>query len=76
MGAAERPDDTFLGRHYPLAQQFAFARERVAEFGYDFSRGRLDETRHPFAIEFSIDDVRITTRGFEDFPPKTLIATL
>jgi len=30
-------------------------------FGYDFNRGRLDESAHPFTIEMGIDDVRITT---------------
>jgi carboxypeptidase Taq len=39
--------------------------EIVARFGYDFSRGRLDKTHHPFMIKFSIDDCRITTRFFE-----------
>ncbi len=29
--------------------------------GYDFSRGRLDVSAHPFTIDMSIDDVRITT---------------
>ena len=30
-------------------------------FGYDFTRGRLDESAHPFTMEMGIDDVRITT---------------
>ncbi len=71
----ERPDDSFLRQHYPLDAQFAFARERVAEFGYDFTRGRLDPTHHPFAIEFSLDDVRITTRGQEQYLPEALFCT-
>ena len=75
LSAAERPDDTFLRREFPLTKQLAFARERVAEFGYDFSRGRLDLTLHPFAIEFSIDDARITTRGRTDYLPEALFAT-
>lgn len=75
LSRREHPDDRFLRRRYPLEAQFAFAGKRVAEFGYDFSRGRLDETHHPFAIEFSIDDVRITTRGREDYLPEALFAT-
>lgn len=75
LSKQERPDDSFLRRHYPLQAQFAFASERVAEFGYDFSRGRVDPTHHPFAIEFSLDDVRITTRGQEGYLPEALFCT-
>jgi carboxypeptidase Taq len=75
LSAQEKPNDSFLRQRYPLTQQFAFARTQVAEFGYDFSRGRLDETHHPFAIEFSLDDVRITTRGREDYLPEALFCT-
>jgi Zn-dependent M32 family carboxypeptidase len=38
-------------------------------------RGRLDPTHHPFAIEFSIDDVRITTRGRHDYLVEALACT-
>ena len=75
LAALEPPDDRFLRQHYPKEAQFAFAAERIREFGYDFSRGRLDPTHHPFAIEFSIDDVRITTRGREDYLPEALFCT-
>jgi carboxypeptidase Taq len=73
--ACDPPADGFLRRHYPLAEQFAFALARVREFGYDTSRGRLDPTHHPFAIEFGIDDVRITTRGREDDLREALFCT-
>ncbi len=75
VAAAEPPDDGFLRGPYPLAAQFAFALERVREFGYDTRRGRLDPTHHPFAIEFSIDDVRITTRGRDDDLREALFCT-
>ncbi len=75
LSAQDKPDDGFLRRHYPLEAQFAFAKMRVAEFGYDFSRGRLDSTHHPFAIEFSVDDVRITTRGQPNYLPEALFCT-
>jgi carboxypeptidase Taq len=34
--------------------------------GYDFSRGRIDKTHHPFMTKFSLGDVRITTRVKEN----------
>lgn len=71
----DKPDDSFLRQHYPEAAQFAFAAARAAEFGYNFTRGRLDKTHHPFAIEFSIDDVRITSRANEHYLPEALFCT-
>jgi carboxypeptidase Taq len=60
----QRPpvDDGFLRRHYPKAQQIAFGEPVIQAFGYDFTRGRQDETHHPFMTKFAHDDVRITTR--------------
>jgi carboxypeptidase Taq len=75
LHAAEPPNERFLQGPYPLAAQSAFALERVREFGYDLRRGRLDATHHPFAIEFSIDDVRITNRAREDDLREALFTT-
>jgi carboxypeptidase Taq len=55
-------DDACLQQAFPEAQQIAFANEVVKRMGYDFARGRLDKSPHPFTTEFSIGDVRITTR--------------
>lgn len=61
---AERPapDDSFLRATWPRQEQLAFAADVVRDLGYDFDRGRLDTTRHPFASRLSRGDVRITTR--------------
>jgi carboxypeptidase Taq len=42
--------------------QERFGVEVVTRFGYDWERGRQDRTVHPFCINFSPGDVRITTR--------------
>ena len=55
-------DDTCLHQKFPEAQQLAFGLEVIKRFGYDFERGRQDKAPHPFTTNFSIDDVRITTR--------------
>jgi carboxypeptidase Taq len=68
-------DDAFLRRPTSVDAQVAFARERVAAFGYDLRRGRIDPTAHPFAIEFSVDDVRITIRSRTDDLRETLFTT-
>ncbi|MDF2671905.1 MAG: Zn-dependent carboxypeptidase, partial [Clostridiales bacterium] len=37
----------------------------LKKMGYDFEAGRMDETMHPFTIEFNNKDVRITTHYYE-----------
>ena len=55
-------DASVLHKHYPEAAQMAFGEEVVRLLGYDFTRGRIDKTHHPFMTKFSLGDVRITTR--------------
>jgi carboxypeptidase Taq len=59
-------DHSVLHKHYPEADQLSFGEEVVRQLGYDFSRGRIDKTPHPFMTKFSLGDVRITTRIRED----------
>jgi carboxypeptidase Taq len=53
-------------RRFPLDQQKAFELEVVRRFGFDDSAWRLDPTVHPFASGAGSQDIRITTRYFED----------
>ncbi len=55
-------DDSCLKQHFPEAEQFAFGRKVIEQFGYDFKRGRQDKTHHPFMTKLGDGDVRITTR--------------
>ncbi len=61
---AEQPvaDDHALHGSFDEPAQLAFGRTVVERIGYDFERGRLDKTHHPFSTRFSTGDVRITTR--------------
>jgi len=59
-------DDACLHQTFPEAPQVAFGVDVVKRFGYDFQRGRLDKSPHPFTTQFSIGDVRITTRVKEN----------
>jgi carboxypeptidase Taq len=55
-------DDSCLKQYYSPADQLAFGEDVARQIGYDFDRGRLDQSPHPFTTRFSINDVRITTR--------------
>lgn len=56
-----------LHREYPLPAQEAFGRAAAAAIGFDFTRGRLDTTHHPFCAGLGPHDCRITTRYDERF---------
>ncbi|MEQ8785561.1 MAG: carboxypeptidase M32 [Pirellulaceae bacterium] len=54
-----------LQRRYPAAAQEAFGKLVAARIGFDFQRGRLDVTHHPFCSSTGPNDCRITTRYHE-----------
>ena len=61
---------------YPIDKQIEFSTKIAKKFGYDFDRGRLDSTVHPFEISFTREDVRITTRYYKNFINPSLFGTL
>jgi carboxypeptidase Taq len=69
-------DDRCLHQVYPEAEQIAFGLSLIQQIGYDLSRGRQDKTLHPFMTNFSINDVRITTRVYETDLSQGLFSTI
>jgi carboxypeptidase Taq len=51
-----------LRRSYPADRQRIFIESIAGDLGFDFDRGRLDVTTHPFFSSIGPGDVRITTR--------------
>jgi len=76
VAATPRPSDALLRRRYPLDAQRRFCRAVAARIGFDFDRGRLDTTDHPFCTTIGPDDCRITTRWDENFLPTALYGVL
>src|SRR5712691_5524256 len=75
---SEQPpaDDRCLRGKFAEAAQLDFSRAVVERLGYDFTRGRLDTTHHPFCTKFSAGDVRITTRVYAGDIGQALFSTL
>jgi carboxypeptidase Taq len=69
-------DDSCLHQHFDEAEQIRFASGVIERFGYDFNRGRIDKSAHPFATSFGTGDVRITTRVYPTFLNMALFATM
>ena len=55
--------------------QMDLVNDIVKKLGYDFSRGRQDRSAHPFTTDFSVDDVRITTRTQKDYLPMAIFGS-
>lgn len=74
--APHQPDRTLLRRHFPIEAQRRFSRFAAETVGFDFQRGRLDVTSHPFCTQLGPDDSRILTRYDENYFPTGLFGTL
>lgn len=72
--SAPAPRMDFLARGYPVEAQKAYGMKLAERMGYDISRGRLDDTVHPFEISFTRGDVRITSRFREGWLPGGVFA--
>jgi carboxypeptidase Taq len=72
----DRVDNSCVSREYDETNQEKFAKEVVTAFGYDFQRGRLDRTTHPFATSFGKNDCRITTRYDKNLVQMSLMGTM
>jgi len=69
-------DDSPIRKNYYVARQAEFGLKVIERIGYDLTRGRQDKSVHPFTTEFSIGDVRITTRYMEDWMPSALFGSI
>jgi carboxypeptidase Taq len=75
-GQADRVDDAILKRDFDEGRQEEFSRQVAARLGYDFTRGRLDRSAHPFSQGMGRGDVRITTRYERNWLPGALFGTI
>ena len=66
--------DVFEGE-FPEEEQMSISRQVVDQMGYDWSRGRLDVSEHPFTLGNQFD-CRITTRFDEENLAESLGATV
>jgi carboxypeptidase Taq len=66
MGSRTRPSNAFNEVKLPIDQQEKFVRFIAQSIGFDFNRGRLDRSTHPFCGGTHCNDVRMTTRFHED----------
>jgi carboxypeptidase Taq len=76
VGSELKPRRELLRRRCPVAAQEAFGRLAAGAIGFDFQRGRLDVTHHPFCSNMGPHDCRITTRYDEHCFPMAFFGIL
>src|SRR6202030_3383969 len=69
-------DDSCLRGAFAEPGQLDLSISVAKRLGYDFERGRIDKTHHPFCTKFSAGDVRITTRVDEGDIGQALFSTI
>lgn len=72
-----RVDDSVLHQHFPIAKQRELAMMASSAFGFDYTKwARMDVAPHPFCLQISTGDIRLTTRFQEDFFNPAFFGTL
>ncbi len=56
------PEYPFLTATYDREKLVEFTKDVVTKLGFDFNRGRVDYSAHPYTTRMGADDVRFTTR--------------
>lgn len=76
VGSRRKPAVAFLHADYEVARQREFSLQVLKAIGYDFQRGRLDESAHPFTTTLGRADVRLTTRYNPQFIGSGIFSTI
>ncbi len=74
--AAKQVDDSFLFGKFSLDKQLLMANKLLEAMGFDFTKGRLDISTHPFSSASHPTDSRVTTRIHADSLMSNLSAAL
>ena len=74
LGSSVKARIDFL-RGFPVEKQETFLREVIARLGFDYTRGRIDVSLHPFCAGDAAD-TRMTTRFHEDNPLDSLFSSI
>ncbi|MGL4969872.1 MAG: carboxypeptidase M32, partial [Fusobacteriaceae bacterium] len=66
----------FLAGSVPVENQKIISKFIGQYLGFDFNRGVLAESAHPFTLTVNMDDVRLTTRYIENLPLSSIFSTI
>src|SRR3712207_1142288 len=72
----EKKNFSFLQSPIPKETQKQFCSFLAEYLGFDFERGVLAESEHPFTLNINKNDVRITTKYIETLPFSSIFSTI
>ena len=61
-----KPDPALILGEYPIPLQEKLCRRVLDDIGFDFRKGRVDVSAHPYTTGNDIYDIRLTTRYYEE----------
>ncbi|WP_026476902.1 carboxypeptidase M32 [Alkaliphilus transvaalensis] len=64
--SSNTPDISMFNNTFDIEKQKQISLRILHLMGYDFNRGRMDVSAHPFTIGLNLGDVRVTTNFAED----------
>lgn len=77
IAAKPEIDDSFFSeQEYSPDRQWDLTMLMLNDIGYNFKRGRQDKAPHPFTTNFSVSDVRVTTRLLPNRPQSAIFSTV
>lgn len=66
----------FLKREFPVDKQKELSESLATYIGFDFERGIISESAHPFTLNYDRNDVRLTTRYEKNYFPSSVFGTI
>lgn len=76
QGSSKKAPVEIVERFYPVTAQQVFAEGASKRIGFDFERGRIDRSAHPFCSGFGPGDCRLTTRYHDHHFPSAFFGVL
>ncbi len=73
---AEEIDDSFFYQEYDIEKQKEFNVFLAEYMGFNFKRGVIAESEHPFTTSWHNHDVRITTHYYKDNLSSAILSTI
>ncbi len=76
LRGVDQGGNDILYKEYSRDEQDTFGREVAKDLGFDFSRGVMKESVHPFTNSLGPNDIRFTTRYSEPSVESALFSTI
>lgn len=73
---ADAVDPSIMARDYDIDTQYDLSKQVAEALGFDFEKGRLDLSTHPFTGGAGFQDVRMTTRISSDKLAECISSTI